>query len=601
MRLNEFASGDKVVTEGIVDDIPADNMINTMNSLRKDSDRNRYAHLQNLLKRAKKPETIEKIKALLAKEFPQGVAEDTDKLGYHTRVQKGKFLPSKYGENEYNYLHDLMNASGDGSGPQLVTINDKKIAREIAAMYGGDVEQTLFGTYRIVQRKGSAPQRANTPKLAGVAEATGDEEFDTMLSKITSPTAVNAQNREDTVNELIRTYFWHKRRADLGPEKTHEHGHEKIVLKILKKLNRMGIDLAKVDPVKLKMIKSQVYEQGVTEDTQSEDVDQITRDFVQHYENDPMGVFMHAKSSYLDAVGKAKHFSRKAAALYKSHANMSKQEFQDTVMKYFGKHLQNNGFSPHASEGWGKAEHELVKELINLDNQGVAEGEIVKGTFGQKFKPNLGRTVQTSPYEHRPDIDIPQYDPVRKTNWIKGISKENNKEPYGHFELDQTKPNIAHIIGVTKDGLQVKISTSNLKLAEILVDLYNRGGFTDADIEKIQMKSPEREKPKLKLVKPDDIEEDTTSPSEKVEAYGYVYNNRDQRIVWRKIFSSEAEANRWADRRNATVLGIKPLKPSDKISETSAGSVATVVNPKMKDRSKVGTLFGGTYKQRKDK
>jgi hypothetical protein len=115
------------------------------------------------------------------------------------------------------------------------------------------------------------------------------------------------------------------------------------------------------------------------------------------------------------------------------------------------------------------------------------------------------------------------------------------------------------------------------------------------------MKSPEREKPKLKLVKPDDIEEDTTSPSEKVEAYGYVYNNRDQRIVWRKIFSSEDEANRWADRRNATVLGIKPLKPSDKISETSAGSVATVVNPKMKDRSKVGTLFGGTYKQRKDK
>jgi len=101
--------------------------------------------------------------------------------------------------------------------------------------------------------------------VKSVAEATGDEEFDTMLSKITSPTAVNAQNREDTVNELIRTYFWHKRRADLGPEKTHEHGHEKIVLKILKKLNRMGIDLAKVDPVKLKMIKSQVYEQGVAE------------------------------------------------------------------------------------------------------------------------------------------------------------------------------------------------------------------------------------------------------------------------------------------------------------------------------------------------
>jgi hypothetical protein len=60
---------------------------------------------------------------------------------------------------------------------------------------------------------------------------------------------------------------------------------------------------------------------------------------------------------------------------------MSKQEFQDTVMKYFGKHLQNNGFPPHASEGWGKAEHELVKDLMNLDNQGVTEGQL-----NEKFK-----------------------------------------------------------------------------------------------------------------------------------------------------------------------------------------------------------------------
>lgn len=38
-----------------------------------------------------------------------------------------------------------------------------------------------------------------------------------------------------------------------------------------------------------------------------------------------------------------------------------------------------------------------------------------------------------------------------------------------------------------------------------------------------------------------------------------------------------------------------------KISETTAGSIAGVVNPKIKNKSKVGTLFGGTYKQQKDK
>ena len=37
------------------------------------------------------------------------------------------------------------------------------------------------------------------------------------------------------------------------------------------------------------------------------------------------------------------------------------------------------------------------------------------------------------------------------------------------------------------------------------------------------------------------------------------------------------------------------------IEETTAGSVATVVNPTPKNKAKVGTLFGGTYKQKKTK
>lgn len=37
------------------------------------------------------------------------------------------------------------------------------------------------------------------------------------------------------------------------------------------------------------------------------------------------------------------------------------------------------------------------------------------------------------------------------------------------------------------------------------------------------------------------------------------------------------------------------------LAETSAGSVATVVNPTPKNKAKVGSLFGGTYKQTKAK
>jgi len=118
----------------------------------------------------------------------EGVAEDTDQEGYHTRVQRGDFRPSKYGEDEYNYLHDLMNTSGDGSSPMLVTINDKKIARQIAAMYGGDVEETGMGTYRIVQRRGESPMGNKRPKLTGVAEgSTSKEKQKTPHRDINSP------------------------------------------------------------------------------------------------------------------------------------------------------------------------------------------------------------------------------------------------------------------------------------------------------------------------------------------------------------------------------------------------------------------------------
>ena len=54
-------------------------------------------------------------------------------------------------------------------------------------------------------------------------------------------------------------------------------------------------------------------------------------------------------------------------------------------------------------------------------------------------------------------------------------------------------------------------------------------------------------------------EKDVEQGSEQgpVEAYGYRYNNRDQRIVWRKIFPSGEAAYAWADRNNATVLGTR--------------------------------------------
>ncbi len=92
-------------------------------------------------------------------------------------------------------------------------------------------------------------------------------------------------------------------------------------------------------------------------------VGDITSEFINRYKDDPKGVYNQAKAAYLDAVSAAKSHSVKAAELHKSHETMSKIEFQNSVMKHFGKHLKKYGFPKHASKGWGDAEHDLLKEL----------------------------------------------------------------------------------------------------------------------------------------------------------------------------------------------------------------------------------------------
>lgn len=104
---------------------------------------------------------------------PKSLEEIRDKHGYHTSVSKGKFFPSKYGDEDKLYLHDLMNSSHEGSGPVIVTIDDRRIATEIAAMYGGYVERTGLNTYRIYKPRGTK-HIASTPELTDVAESNPD-------------------------------------------------------------------------------------------------------------------------------------------------------------------------------------------------------------------------------------------------------------------------------------------------------------------------------------------------------------------------------------------------------------------------------------------
>lgn len=116
-----------------------------------------------------------KIRELEAKKqaLKQGVAEGHDEHGFHTALEKGKFLPSKFGNKQYVYLHDLENQSPSTGGPQLVTVDDAGSAKQLANQFGGKVVKTKLGTFRIVkpveQGVAEANKKKDEPEVKDVA------------------------------------------------------------------------------------------------------------------------------------------------------------------------------------------------------------------------------------------------------------------------------------------------------------------------------------------------------------------------------------------------------------------------------------------------
>lgn len=103
----------------------------------------------------------------------QGVAEGYDKWGWHTSVTNGEFMPTKYGNKAYVYLHDMDNQSANGN-PQLVTFNKPTHAKRAAAQFGGKVVKTDLNTYRIVK---PAEQGVTESIKAMVKQATSREDL----------------------------------------------------------------------------------------------------------------------------------------------------------------------------------------------------------------------------------------------------------------------------------------------------------------------------------------------------------------------------------------------------------------------------------------
>ena len=105
----------------------------------------------------------------------------------------------------------------------------------------------------------------------------------------------------------------------------------------------------------------------------------------------------------------------------------------------------------------------LEEQIRIIDKSKILEGDVIKNKFAMKqAQKGKGKYKKT-------DIEIPTRD----------------GEPYDKFDYKETESGAnAHIIGIVGNK-GYKISTAPLQLAKTLVDMYNRGGFTDTDIQQL--------------------------------------------------------------------------------------------------------------------
>jgi hypothetical protein len=83
-----------------------------------------------------------------------------------------------------------------------------------------------------------------------------------------------------------------------------------------------------------------------------------------------------------------------------------------------------------------------------------------------------------------------------------------------------------------------------------------------------------------------------------VEAWGYRYNERDQRVMWRLNFDSEQAAHKWADSKNATVVEVRPVKQLAEEEQKTVAKTWDQMTPEEKSSGVKGRTLWNEKTQR---
>ena len=97
---------------------------------------------------------------------------------------------------------------------------------------------------------------------------------------------------------------------------------------------------------------------------ETNDIQNLATEFMQHYRDDPRGMFVMAKEMLLTGMHSGKNFCVYAAELLHTYKNSSPEELEDLIIAHTFPALKNHGFPEFASVGWGAAEQEMTKKYF---------------------------------------------------------------------------------------------------------------------------------------------------------------------------------------------------------------------------------------------
>jgi hypothetical protein len=206
----------------------------------------------------------------------------------------------------------------------------------------------------------------------------------------------------------------------------------------------------------------------------------------------------------------------------------------------------------------GFFDQNLYKLLANWSSQGTEYITTWKQYSGDVIKNSTRKPGAQSVHEQDVAEASAQLDEISDTLRNKYVAQASNDYGYANFAARASKshPGLEKYSKEQEQRAKKRASGLNRALSDKRI-----GKVDEDDIGTVPRRVPRKgarqerghePEPRYNYVK---IGEQVNQ----VEAYGYAYNKRDQRVMWRKVFPTAEAAYAWAEKRNAIVLGTREL------------------------------------------